>query len=394
MNLTVSQALEAILSNLQTSAVERVPLDFALGRRLAEEVTSPEDWPAFDQSAMDGYAVCWSDGAPLVFELVGESAAGHAFSGLLEPGQCVRIFTGAAVPNGTTAVVIQEHVQVEEGRVRVPGVVSGSNIRFRGENLKKDAVVFGVGHLVGASEVGLLASLRRASVNVFAAPRVHILSTGDELQPIEAPPSPHHIANSNAHLLAACCRAAGAVATLGPIIPDDPIKIRRAFEEASKHADLVISSGGVSVGAHDHVKAAMEAVGRMDFWRILMKPGKPLAFGHAQNGTPIFGLPGNPVSAFVCFQLFVYPALCKMQGAKDERIRVRATNLTEFKSPSDREEYVPGILVESANGLTFTRTGSSSSADITSFRGANGLACVPIGEALVPELASLSVLLI
>lgn len=393
MNLTVAEALEAILKDLPECPLERVPLDLALGRRLGEKITASEDWPAFDQSAMDGYAVCSNESHPAVFELVGESAAGHPFGGRLEPGQCVRIFTGAAVPEQTTGVVIQEHATVSTDGVHTPDVVTGSNIRRRGENLERGTEVFGVGHVLGASEIGLLASLRRAAVDVFAQPRVHILSTGDELQPIEAPPSPHHIANSNAHLLAACCRAMGAKATMGPIISDDPVKIRQAFEDAARHADLVISSGGVSVGAHDHVKSAMDAAGKVDFWRIMMKPGKPLAFGHAHNGTPIFGLPGNPVSAFVCFQLFVYPALCRMQGASDTRIRLRATNLKGFSSPADREEYVPGVLNSSVDGLTFTRTGSASSADITSFRGANALACVPIRTHLVEVGETLQVIL-
>jgi len=376
MDLTVDQAREEILASLPRGNQERLPLDQTLGRVLSEDIVSDTDWPAFDQSAMDGYAIAQGERTQNSFEVVGESAAGNPFGNALESGQCVRIFTGAAVPPGATGVVMQEHAQIDGKTVLVEATEVGSHIRKRGENLSRGEIVLQAGTRIGAAEIGLLASMRRASLNVFVRPRVLIISTGDELQYVDAPALPHKIANSNAHMLAACARAVGAEAQIGPIVEDNAERINAAFREAVDSYDMVISSGGVSVGDHDHVKGALTSVGDVNFWKVQIKPGKPLAFGLATNGTPLFGLPGNPVSAYVCFQVFVRPALEQIQGLGAQELVGQARCTSKIKSPS-REHYVPGRVRSVDGSLEFEVTGSISSADVTSFRGVNALAKIP-----------------
>ncbi len=308
--LTVEAALARILASLPPGRTERVALTDAYGRVLAEPVVSGLDLPPWDNSAMDGFAVRAAD---VPGELaIGETiAAGHPATRAVASGTAARIMTGAPVPAGADAVIMVEDAEVDGRKVRFAGAARlGQHIRRRGSDVARGTTVLAAGHRLGAGAVGLLASLGLTEVQVGARPRVAILSTGDEVIPPGQPLGPGQIYSSNNHALVGLTAAAGAIPVDLGNCPDDPAALRQRFAEAAEVADLVVTTGGVSVGDFDFVK---EALGAVEFWRVAMKPGKPLAFG-SLHGRPFFGLPGNPVSCMVNFLQFVRPALRTLMG--------------------------------------------------------------------------------
>lgn len=313
----IREALDAMMPAFRPVGVERVPLARASGRILAETLRARTDLPAFDNSAMDGYAVRAQD-APKGTELdvQGESRAGGPLPAPLTSGTAMRIFTGAPLPDGADAVIPQEDVTRSAGsdRIRVEnGPAPNRHVRRRGSDLAAEAVMVEAGRALGAGEIGLLAGQGIGSVDVHRAPTVAILSTGDELRDLTDPDRPGSIINSNAYALAAQVREAGGIPWVLPNVPDDEEATVQALQHALR-ADVVLTSGGVSVGEHDVVKRAFERVGvEADFWKVRMKPGKPLTFGRRKE-TPVVGLPGNPVSAMVTFEIFVRPGIRAMQG--------------------------------------------------------------------------------
>jgi len=315
--LTFDEALEKILRSAPEMASERVPLAQGVGRVLAEDLRAGEALPGFDYSAMDGYAVRQADfgsAGPWLLAVRGESRAGGAAPALV-PGSVCRIFTGAALPAGSDAVVMQEDVQREADQARFSSRPSlGANIRRRGEDLAQGGLALAKGTRLTPFQIGLAAAVERGEFLVARRPRVTILCTGEELRAPGSAPRPSSVADSNGPSLAALVASAGGIPFLAPRIRDDLAETEAAIRSALRGTDLLLTVGGVSVGEHDLVRAALARIGaELDFWKVQMKPGKPLAFGHFGEAA-ILGLPGNPVSAQLTFALFGMPLLRAMQG--------------------------------------------------------------------------------
>lgn len=354
--LSVEQARAHIISRLSPVATrERVALRDALGRVLGADVVSAVAVPAHTNSAMDGYAVRAADltaatGATL--RLVGQSFAGHPFAGEVGAGECVRIMTGAVLPHGADTVVIQEDATTEGDLVRTGGGHErGQHVRQAGEDLPVGGTVLRAGRHVGAADLGLLASLGIVEVDVRRRLRVAFFSTGDELRSLGEPLGEGDIYDSNRYTLYGMLARFGAdVLDLG-VVRDDPAALREAFERAGADADVVLTSGGVSVGAADYVRDVLAEVGDIGFWKVNMKPGKPLAFGHLGGGAAFFGLPGNPVSAMVTFYQIVQPMLDHLAGAEPRlplALMVRAS--APLTKGSRRREFQRGRLEMDGQG--------------------------------------------
>jgi molybdopterin molybdotransferase len=336
--LSLEDALERILQGCVPLPPVTVPLDAALGQVLAAPVVATTSLPPWDNSAMDGFAVRSadvagaSDARPVRLRVTGEVAAGHEPAHAVEAGTAMRITTGAMVPPGADAVVPVEDTDAPAGVADLPASVAvrlpaepGANVRRAGDDVRRGDRVLEQGRLVGPAAIALAAAAGAATLAVHRRPRVGILATGDELTPPGQPLGPGRIHDSNSTALLAQARAAGAAATPFGIAPDDPAVLQARLAAAIAASDVVVLSGGVSVGAHDHVRDAFEALGEVAFWRVAIQPGKPLAFGRTTAGragdhvdadrpVALFGLPGNPVSAFVTFELFVRPLLRILMG--------------------------------------------------------------------------------
>lgn len=357
---------------------ERVRLGAALGRVLAEEVESPLPVPPFDSSGMDGFALVAGPAAEL--EVIGEARAGHPFERAVTPGRAVRISTGAVIPQGADAVVPIERVSPRGARVRVPATEPGANVRRAGDDVRAGRLVLRAGAVLGPAELGVAASVGRESLRCALRPRVAVLVTGDELTPPGKPLPPGGIYSSNGFALAAQAERAGAELTARETVPDDPGRTRAALGAALESADVAIVSGGVSVGPHDHVKSALAELGVEErFWGVALRPGKPTWFG-ARGDTLAFGLPGNPVSAMVTFQLFVRPALAALQGAAPDSRRIVAALDEPVPRNPVREQAVRVTIRAAEDGLRVLPTGAQGSHVLTSMLGADGLALVAPGE--------------
>jgi molybdopterin molybdotransferase len=387
--LQVEEAQARVLAEVTPGAVERVPLFDSLGRVLREEIAAPHDLPPADNSAMDGYALRAEDLAhvPVSLRVTGDIAAGHPATHALEAGTAMRIMTGAFVPDGADTVV---QVELTDGRTDVVTIEKslprGTNIRRRGEDMRAGDVVLRAGTRIGPAEMAMLAAAQKTRVPVGRKPEVAILSTGDELVDIDEPLAPGKIVNTNAHLLAALVREAGATPRMLGIVRDTREATVEGFRAAAE-SDFVLSSGGVSVGAYDFVKDALEELGaESKFWRVAMKPGKPVALSRLRDCL-IFGLPGNPVSCFVSFHLFVAPALRKACGEEGRLlpVEVRATLTAPLKSLGDRRVYVRVQLFARDGALYARPLTSQGSGSLTSMLGANGLAIVAEGVTRVEE---------
>jgi molybdopterin molybdotransferase len=374
-SMPVAKARELIATFLApVTAIERVHVRSALGRVLAEAIVSPLDVPGHDNSAMDGYAVRFADltpGGETLLRRVGESFAGKPWHGAIAAGECVRIFTGGVMPQGADTVVMQERASEDARGVRIaPGAVAkpGTNRRFAGEDLKRGQTVFRAGQRVRPAELGMIASLGIGEVSVYRRLRVAFFSTGDELKSIGTPLAAGEIYDSNRYTLYGILTRLGCEVVDMGVVVDEPAALERAFASAAQAADVVITSGGVSVGEADYVKQLLDKLGEVLFWKIAMKPGRPLAYGKI-GSAHFFGLPGNPVSVMVTFYEFVRDALLRLQGQRE------IPPLPTFKVPLSapikkapgRTEFQRGILSsDGAGGWTVRTTGDQGSGILSS----------------------------
>jgi molybdopterin molybdotransferase len=377
---SVEEAQSEILGAVAPLGAESVLLLDSLGRVLAEDLVAERTLPPWDNSEMDGYAVHAADTAraPVVLALQGEAAAGRPAAEPLRPGHAYRIFTGAPLPTGANAVVKQEDVEIGDGVVRLRAPVrEGESVRSRGSDVAPGERALRRGAVMKAGEVGLCAALGRTQVQVHRRPLVAILSTGDELVEPDRAPGPGQIVNSNSLAVAALVREIGATPVRLGVVPDDPKAIEARIQEA-RFADLLLTIGGVSVGDHDHVRDVLAALGcELRFWKVRVKPGKPLVFG-LWNGRPVLGLPGNPVSSMVTFELFARPALLKLMGrAQVERYRTRARLLAPVGKDDDRRHYLRAVVSRDGEELVVRVLSKQSSGQLSSMVGVNAFAILP-----------------
>jgi len=374
--ISLDDALSTILGHISpVSETEILPLTAAPGRITVEQVISPLNVPPFDNSAMDGYAVRLADvqaGKPL--QVVGKAFAGAPFNGAWPASSCIRIMTGAPIPPGTDAVVMQEETCQAGDTIEITATVqAGQNIRLAGDDIMQGANVLNSGIRLGAAELPLLASLGIANVKVWRRPRVAIFSTGDELQPVGQPLAAGQIYDTNRFAIHLMLDKLGCeVIDLG-IIADNQTALRAAFRQADSKADVVISSGGVSVGEADYTKKMLEELGEIAFWKLAIKPGKPFAFGRLQHSW-FCGLPGNPVSATLTFYQLVQPLLAKLSGLQGPALpaRQRVKVATPLKKTPGRLDFQRGRLGRNAQGeLEVLSTGPQGSHVFSSFSQAN-----------------------
>ncbi|MEO5701206.1 MAG: gephyrin-like molybdotransferase Glp [Casimicrobiaceae bacterium] len=383
------------------AATERLPIRAALSRVLAAEVISPIDVPGHDNSAMDGYAVRFADLTPqaeTTLKRVGESFAGKPSAARVGAGEALRIFTGAVMPEGADTVVMQERTRESNGRVTIaPGAVTraGQNRRFAGEDLKSGAVVFARGQRVRPAELGMMASLGIGEVSVYRRLRVAFFSTGDELRSVGTPLAQGEIYDSNRYTLHGMLQRLDCDMLDMGVVPDVPETLEQAFVSAAAAADVVITSGGVSVGEADFVKTLMDKLGEVLFWKIAMKPGRPLAYGRIQ-GAHFFGLPGNPVSVMVTFYAFVRDALRVLQGERDvaPMPTFQVALAAPLKKAPGRTEFQRGILAHAEGAWRVRTTGDQGSGILSSMSRANCFIVLPpeCGNLAAGELVDVQLL--
>lgn len=407
--LNVDHAIEHILSQLTPLAAETLPLEQSLNRILADDIIANVNLPPFANSAMDGYAVLSSDlstasrDKPTMLRVVMDIPAGYAPQSPIHAGEAARIMTGAPIPDGADAVVPVEQTDSDwsnpEGtslpdQVQIYARVQpNDNIRPIGENIQLGQTVINKRTRIGAAEMGMLAALGCATVTVFRQPRIAILSTGDELVGVDEPLKPGQIRDVNGYTLTALVRSAGGIPIRLPIARDNLDAVRKLFRDALAHQpDMIVSSAGVSVGAADMIRTVLDELGEVRFWRINIRPGKPLAFGHVQD-VPFFGLPGNPVSAMVTFAVLVRPAINYLASNHDSSKIIKAVTDEDITSDG-RRSYLRVTLERSTGKPVAHLTGTQSSGALISMVLADGLLIVPEDIQLVPAGTELSVLLL
>jgi molybdopterin molybdotransferase len=375
--IPVVEARARILADVATRApVETLPLARGLGRVLARDVLAPFDVPAADNSAVDGYAVRAADldpGGRVRVRVVGDLPAGGDYAGSIGAREALRIMTGAPIPRGADTVVPQELGESAEGWVELRPVDPGSNVRSQGEDVRVGTVVLRAGAVLRPQDLGLAASLGFAEVPVHGRPRVALLSTGDEVVEPGQPRRPGQIYDANRFSLGGMVEGAGAEPLDLGIVPDVRERLRERLLQAAGAADVVLTSGGVSVGDYDLVKSVLGEIGSIDFWQVAMQPGRPLAVGRI-GGTLFFGLPGNPVASVLCFHLFVRPALWKLGGrAHLDPDCVTATAVEPMRKRAGRREFKRGILRFTDHGYEVSTTGPQGSGILSSMVAANCL---------------------
>lgn len=354
--MTAQEAMEVLAARI-TIVVEPewVGLRAALGRFLAEDMASDRAVPPHDNAAVDGYAVRFDDLNPdgdSTLTVAGRVAAGHALDRIARPGEAIRIFTGAPMPDGLDTVLMQEDCRVEDDRVIIPpGIKRGGNRRHAGEDIAAGDIILRAGRKLRPQEIGLAASIGRTRISVFRKLRVALFSTGDEIRDIGEELPPGCVFDSNRYTIAALLENLGCrVDDLG-ILPDNYHAIERALDKAARDHDAIITSGGVSTGDEDHVRAAVEKLGNIHFWRLAIRPGRPLALGQVGR-TPFIGLPGNPVAVMVTFMRLARPALLRLAGCGDTEphiFQVRAG--FEYNKKIDRREWLRVRLETDSNGM-------------------------------------------
>jgi molybdopterin molybdotransferase len=384
--ISVANACEIVLQNVELLGAETVPIDGALDRVLAADVVAAGDVPPFPCSAMDGYAIR-AGGPERRLTVVGESRAGKPSARALSDGEAIRISTGAAVPDGVDAVIRQEDV-VDAGESLITlgaATTPGENIRAAGEDIRAGVTALRKGVSLGVVELGVAVAAGAGELAVATQPRVAIICTGDELVAPGAPLGPGEIHNSNAPMLAALATRCGAIASRPERVRDDRTDTEQKLAAGLERADVVVITGGVSVGPHDHVKPALAALGVSEhFWRVALQPGKPTWFG-TRGRRLVFGLPGNPVSAVVTFTLFVRPALAALQGAIAERGPRTSAELGVGIERNPRRDQAVRVRLEHRDGTTLAYpTGPQGSHIVTSLLLADALAVVPKGDGEMP----------
>lgn len=399
--LTVGEAVRLILRELAPLPAEAVPITEACGRVLCEDVRAGRSVPPFANSAMDGYAVRWEDVArasassPVELRVVEEIPAGRVAKSSVTAGTAIKIMTGAPLPRGADTIVRVEHTEALEGRVRIKQTDgAASHVRAAGEDIQKGQTILERGRLLHPADIGLLASVGRGRVRVHRRPTVGLISTGDELLEVDSPPRPGKIVNSNSYTLSAAIREAGALPVRLGIVRDKRKSLAAAFRKALRY-DVVMATGGVSVGDYDLVKEALGDVGvKMQFWRVAQKPGHPMAFGLIGK-RPVFGLPGNPVSSAVSFLLYARPALLKMMGHRNLFLPViRATLEHEIKKSRGVKEFVRCRLRQADGRSYAASTGAQGSAILRSLSLAQGLIVGAEEATLLEKGSEVSVILV
>jgi molybdopterin molybdotransferase len=399
--VTVEEARRAVLTEAHSLSAEPVGLDGALGRVIAEPVIAVADVPSFDNSAMDGYAVRASDttGAgghtPVELDLVGESRAGHPCERPLDRGEAIAISTGAMVPSGADSVVRLEDTQSRDGQVLIQSAPEpGLNIRCAGEDLHAGESAISPGTVIGPAELGVVASLGRPSVSCHRRPVVSILSTGDELRAPEQPLSPGQIHDTNSYSVTALAILAGAIVRPPATAGDTRAEVNDGLAGVLA-ADITIVCGGVSVGAHDHVRPALAELGVEErFWGVALKPGRPTWFGVRDGGGLVFGLPGNPVSAIVTFLLFVRPALLSLAGRDEDSERTAAVLDEDYPKQPGRTHAVRCRLRLAEDGWHVRPTKAQGSHVLSSMLGADCLAFLPTESASLEAGAMVEIALL
>jgi molybdenum cofactor synthesis domain-containing protein len=383
--IPVADAIKIVIKETTALPAESVDLEAARGRIVAEDVIADSDLPPFDRSQMDGYAIRAADVAnvPAKLKIVGESAAGRGWHEELHAGQAVRIMTGAPVPAGADSVqqveLTREVSNGEEVEIQQT-VTTGRSIVRRGSEIKANERVAPSGARINAAMIAVLASFGYASVKVSRQPRVAVLATGSELVRVDQKPGPDQIRDSNNFTISAYAQMAGAIVQQLPLAGDDRDSLERQITESAKHSDVVITSGGVSVGAYDFTKPALRNIGAQFFFeRVALRPGKPTVFARLPNGTLFFGLPGNPVSVSVTFNLFARASILAMQSASDTALSEEWARLTRgVKGASERDSYLPALLQTDENGtLSATPLKWGGSSDFIGFVSATALIVIP-----------------
>lgn len=381
--LPVDDARARMLAEIAPLGAETVALKSAIGRVLAEDVTAVRDQPPFDASAMDGWALRSAD-APGALLIAGESAAGHGFEGVLAPGQAVRIFTGAAVPAGADTIVIQEDASREGDKVVVPASPSGANLRAAGGDFRAGQALLSAGTRIDPWRLSLAASAGRAEVRVHARPRIAIVSTGEEIVEAPAAPGPYQIYDSGAPALAAMVEGWGGLPAKLKPVRDELGAVIEALRTAD--AELIVTVGGASVGDHDLVRAAAEALGlSLKVASVNVRPGKPTFFGVLGDGRKLLGLPGNPASAFVCAELFLKPIVSKLQGSAGNLPMASAKTALPMPANGSREHWMRAKLSYEGGALIAEAYRDQDSSLVSVFAAADALLRRP---ANAPALAA------
>jgi len=393
--LSVKEAREQILSHFQPVDPTALTLLESAGRILAEPIVAKIDLPSFDNSSVDGFAVRAADvaEAPVSLLVRGDIPAGAPSKVTLKAGECARIMTGAPIPPGADAVVMVEDTDFSSRDAGIPPprrvtiskpVPAGENTRRQGADVRAGQEILASRHRLKAQDIGLLAMLGIPEVRVFRRPHVAILSSGDEIISLDAPLKNGKVRDSNSHSLTILATETGAETINLGIASDHPAAIKKLLDQAvSKKVDAIVSSAGVSVGAFDYVKQVVESQGSLDFWKVDMRPGKPLAFGQ-YRGIPFFGLPGNPVSAFIGFLVFISPALEKLSGAEASARKIFRVKLAEMVESDGRESYLRAMVTFENNSAVARLTGHQASSNMLSLVRANALLIIPSGVKSVP----------
>jgi len=382
--MSAGEALAILKSKVHAvTETESVRLNDARGRVLAEPVVATRDVPPHDNAAVDGYAVNFDQlkpGEPTTLPIGGRAAAGHPLGRKVAAGECIRIFTGAQMPEGADTVLMQEDCRVADGKATLPaGIKRGANRRFAGEDVKRGATVLAAGRRLRPQEIGLAASLGLTTLTVRRKLRVAIFSTGDEVREPGGELPPGAIFDSNRYTLRALLEGLSCAVTDLGILPDSLDAVRAALARAAENHDLVVTSGGVSSGEEDHVKAAVEALGRLHFWRLAIKPGRPVAMGQIGR-VPFIGLPGNPVAVMVTFLLLARPLVLLLSGAEDAPPRLfRVVSGFAYDKKGSRTEYLRARLKRGETGWVAEKFPRDGAGILTSMVESDGLVEIPEG---------------